>query len=128
VKRPVILTDSDDASIRDAAGILDSWGVVVRRDREIAGSVEDVDDLRVIITTTDNPNALRDIVDRARARALPVIVGCASDVARRRAIELHVDEWFMLPSSGEEIAARVRTALSRMAPAYAALADRIERV
>jgi EAL domain-containing protein (putative c-di-GMP-specific phosphodiesterase class I) len=128
VKRPVILTDSDDASIRDAAGILDSWGVVVRRDREIAASVEDIDDLRVIITTTDNPNALRDIVDRARARALPVILGCASDVARRRAIELRVDEWFMLPSSGEEIAARVRTAMSRMAPAAAALADRIERV
>jgi EAL domain-containing protein (putative c-di-GMP-specific phosphodiesterase class I) len=128
VNQPVILTDSDDASIRDAAALLESWDVVVRRDRELAASVEEVPDVRVIVTTTDNPNALRDIVERARARALPVIVGCASDVARRRAIELRVDEWFLLPASAEEIASRVRSALARVAPAAAALADRIERV
>jgi EAL domain-containing protein (putative c-di-GMP-specific phosphodiesterase class I)/GGDEF domain-containing protein len=128
VNQPVILTDSDAASIRDAAGLLDSWDVVLRGDRELAASVDDMPDLRVIITMTDNPNALRDIVDRARARAVAVIVGCASDVARRRAIELRVDEWFLLPASGEEIAARVRSALARMAPAAAALADRVERV
>jgi EAL domain-containing protein (putative c-di-GMP-specific phosphodiesterase class I)/GGDEF domain-containing protein len=128
VSQPVILTDSDDASIRDAAGLLDSWQVVVRRDRELAASVEDVPDVRVIITVTDNPNALRDMVDRARARAVAVIVGCASDVARRRAIELRVDEWYLLPATGDEIAARIRSALSRMAPAATALADRVERV
>jgi EAL domain-containing protein (putative c-di-GMP-specific phosphodiesterase class I) len=128
VKQPVILTDSDDASIRDAAALLESWDVVVRRDRELAASVEEVPEVRVIVTTTDNPNALRDIVERARARALPVIVGCANDVARRRAIELRVDEWFLLPASAEEIASRVRSALARVAPAAAALADRIERV
>ena len=128
MNRPVILTDSDDSAIRDAAGQLDSWQVVVRRDRELAASVEEVPDVRVIVSTTDNPNALRDIVERARARALPVIVGCTSDVTRRRAIELRADEWFLLPATGEEIAARVRSALARMAPAAAALADRIERV
>ena len=128
MNQPVILTDSDDASIRDAAALLESWEVVVRRDRELAASVEQVPEVRVIVTTTDNPNALRDIVERARARALPVIVGCANDVARRRAIELRVDEWFLLPASAEEIASRVRSALARVAPAAAALADRIERV
>ena len=128
MNQPVILTDSDDPSIRDAAGFLDSWDVVVRPDREIARSVEDVANIRVIITTTDNPNALRDIVDRARARGVSVIVGCATDSARRRAIELRVDEWFLLPATGEEIAGRVRSALARMAPAAAALADRVERV
>ncbi|HEX5072901.1 MAG TPA: EAL domain-containing protein [Gemmatimonadaceae bacterium] len=128
MNQPVILTDSDDASIRDAAALLESWDVVVRRDRELAASVEEVPDVRVIVTTTDNPNALRDIVERARARALPVIVGCANDVARRRGIELRVDEWFLLPASAEEIASRVRSALARVAPAAAALADRIERV
>jgi EAL domain-containing protein (putative c-di-GMP-specific phosphodiesterase class I)/GGDEF domain-containing protein len=128
VKDPVILTDSADASIRDAAELLDSWAVVVRREREVATAIEEVPNIRVVVTTTENPNALRDIVDRARARALPVIVGCASDAARRRAIELRVDEWFLLPASPEEIAARVRSALARMAPAAAALADRIERV
>ena len=125
---PVILTDSDDASIRDAAGLLDNWTVEFRESRALAGAVEELTDLRVIVTTTENPNALRDIVERARARALPVIVGCGSDMTRRRAIELRVDEWFLLPASGEEIAGRVRSALARMAPAAAALADRIERV
>ena len=67
MNQPVILTDSDDATIRDAATLLESWGVVVRRDRELAASVEEVLDVRVIVTTTDNPNALRDIVERARA-------------------------------------------------------------
>ena len=128
MNQPVILTDSDDTTIRDAATLLESWGVVVRRARELAASVEEVPDVRVIVTTTDNPNALRDIVERARARALPVIVGCANDVARRRAIELRVDEWFLLPASAEEIASRVRSALARVTPAAAALADRIERV
>jgi len=128
VNQPVILTDSDDASIRDAAALLESWEVVVRHDRELAASVEDVPDVRVIVTLTENPNALRDIVERARARVLPVIVGCANDVARRRAIELRVDEWFLLPASAEEIASRIRSALARATPAAAALADRIERV
>ncbi|HUQ82367.1 MAG TPA: EAL domain-containing protein [Gemmatimonadaceae bacterium] len=124
----MILTDSDDASIRDAAALLDSWAVVVRPDRELAAAMEEVPDVRVVVTTTENPNALRDIVERVRARALPVIVGCGSEMARRRAIELRVDEWFLLPASAEEIAARVRSAMARMAPAAAALADRIERV
>jgi len=128
VNRPVILTDSDDASIRDAARLLDSWTVELRHDRELADAVDELPDLRVIVTTTENPNALRDMVDRARARALPIVVGCAGDAARRRAIELRVDEWFLLPASPEEIAARVRSALARMAPAAAALSDRIERV
>ena len=128
MNQPVILTDSDDASIRDAAALLESWDVVVRRDRELAAAVEEVPDVRVIVTLTENPNALRDIVERARARVLPVIVGCANDVALRRAIELRVDEWFLLPASAEEIASRIRSALARATPAAAALADRIERV
>ena len=128
MNEPVILTDSDDASIRDAVALLDSWALVVRPDRELASAVDDVPSVRVVVTTTENPNALRDVVERARARAMPVIVGCSSDMTRRRAIELRADEWFLLPASAEEIAARVRSALARMAPAAAALADRIERV
>jgi EAL domain-containing protein (putative c-di-GMP-specific phosphodiesterase class I)/GGDEF domain-containing protein len=128
VNDPVILTDSDDASIHDAAELLDSWSVVVRRDRELAAAIEEVPEVRVVVTTTENPNALRDVVDRARARGLPIIVGCPNEAGRRRAIELRVDEWFLVPATGEEIAARVRSAMARMAPAAAALADRIERV
>jgi EAL domain-containing protein (putative c-di-GMP-specific phosphodiesterase class I)/GGDEF domain-containing protein len=128
VNQSVILTDSDDASVRDAAALLESWQVVVRRDRALAAAIDEVAGVRVIVTTTENPNALRDIVERGRARALPIIVGCASDVARRRAIEVRADEWFLTPASPEEIAGRVRSALARLAPAAAALADRVERV
>ena len=128
MNEPVILTDTDDATVRDAAEFLDGWSVVVRGDRELAAAIEETPNVRVVVTTTENPNALREIVERARARAMPVIVGCRTDVARRRAIELRVDEWFLVPASPEEIAARIRSALARMAPAAAALADRIERV
>ena len=71
MSQPVILTDSDDASIRDAAALLESWDVVVRRDRELAASVEDVPDVRVIVTKTENPNALRDIVERVVWEVVP---------------------------------------------------------
>ena len=128
MNEPVILTDTDDATVRDAAELLDAWSVVVRRDRELAAAIEETPDVRVVVTTTENPTALREIVERARARSMPVIVGCRTDVARRRAIELRVDEWFLVPALPEEIAARIRSALARMAPAAAALADRIERV
>jgi GGDEF domain-containing protein len=128
VSESVILTDSDDASIQDAAALLDSWTVVVRPARELATALGETANVRVVVTTTENPNALRDVVDRARALAMPVVVGCPSETARRRAIELRVDEWFLLPASAEEIAARIRSALAGMAPAAAALADRIERV
>jgi EAL domain-containing protein (putative c-di-GMP-specific phosphodiesterase class I)/GGDEF domain-containing protein len=128
VSRPVLLTDSDDATIRDAADLLESWAVEVRTDRELGGALEEVLDARVIVTTTTNPNALRDTVDRARARALPVVVGCADEIMRRRAIELRADEWFLLPATAEEVAARIRSAIARAAPAASALADRIERV
>jgi len=128
VSESVILTDSDDASIRDAAALLDSWTVVVRPARELASALGETAAVRVVVTTTENPNALRDVVDRARALAMPVVVGCLSETARRRAIELRVDEWFLLPASAEEIAARIRSALAGMAPAAAALSDRIERV
>ena len=102
MNEPVLLTDTDDATLRGAAELLDSWSVVLRRDRELAAAIEEVPNVRVIVTTTENPNALRDIVERSRGRALPVIVGCASDMARRRAIELRVDEWFLLPATAEE--------------------------
>ena len=127
MSEPVILSDSDDASIRDAAALLDSWTVVVRPARDLATAFEETPNVRVVVTTTENPNALRDVVDRARALSMPVVVGCPSETARRRAIELRVDEWFLLPASAEEIAARIRSALAGMAPAAAALADRVER-
>ena len=49
----VILTDSDDASIRDAAALLDSWTVVVRPARELASALGETAAVRVVVTTTD---------------------------------------------------------------------------
>ncbi len=129
MNQPVILTDSDDASIRDAAALLESWDVVVRRDRELAASVEEVPDVRVIVTTTENPNALRDIVERARARGPP---------GDRRAVRTtwRVGERSSFVSTSgfccrrrrRRSPSRIRSALARATPAAAALADRIERV
>jgi GGDEF domain-containing protein len=127
VNQPVILTDSNDASIRDAAALLESWGLVVRRDRELAASVEEVPDVRVIVTTTDNPNALRDM----RGAHAPGPAGDRQVRERRRTSSRHRIRAGRVGSCfrrRREIASRVRSALARVTPSAAALADRIERV
>jgi EAL domain-containing protein (putative c-di-GMP-specific phosphodiesterase class I)/GGDEF domain-containing protein len=57
-----------------------------------------------------------------------VIIGCADDTARRRAVELRADEWYRIPAAPEEIAARIHSAGHRGSAAGVAMADRIERV
>ena len=125
---PVLLTDSDDPSIAAAVGQIESWTVQMRAERELADALRDTPGVRAVLTTTDNPNALRDVVERARAGGIPVIVGCGDDTVRRRAVELRVDEWYLAPASPDEIAARIRSAISRGMPTGEALHDRVERV
>ena len=125
---PVLLTDSDDASIAAAVGLIESWTVQVRGERELADALRETAGVRAVLTTTANPNALRDVVERARITGIPVIVGCGDDTVRRRAVELRVDEWYLAPASADEIAARIRSAISRGMPTGEALTDRVERV
>ena len=128
VNTPVLLTDSDDAAVATAAAELGNWRVEVRaEERALAAAVAESHDVRAVLVTTSNPNALRDVFAAARPRGVPVIVGCRDDAGRRRAVELRADEWYRMPADAEEIAARVRSAISRGLPTPAQLADRVDR-
>lgn len=129
VNSPVLLTDSIDPAIAAAVAELGDWRVEVRAaDRALADAVVDAPDLRAVLVTTDNPNALREVFERARHRSVPVIVGCRDETMRRRAVELRADEWYREPADPAEIAARIRSALVRGMPTPAHVADRVDRV
>jgi len=124
--RPALLTDSGDPAVAEAAALLGGWGLEVRADRDLADRVSSLREARVVVVTTENPNALREVVAEARRAGIPVVVGCADETVRRRAAELRADDWYFLPATGDEVAARVRTAIAR-AHGNGAAADRIER-
>ena len=124
----VLLSDCDDSWVHEAVTLLESWRVEVRGEREMAAAIDEVPDIRAVLMTTANPNALRDAVDRARVRRVPIVVGCKDDTVRRRAVEWRVDEWFRLPADPDEIASRIKSAVARSSPTGSALADRVDRV
>ena len=114
--------------VRAAAAAMGGWRTCVCPARELGAGVLATPDARTVVVTTDNPNAVRDAVTAARRAGVAVVVGCADETARRRAAELRADDWYVLPGTADEVAARVRTALTRAAPGgAAATADRIER-
>jgi len=123
----VLLTDSDDSAIAEAVAQLETWQLSVKHERDLSLLIEQLPDVRAVLITTDNPTAMRDAVERARERGIPTIVGSRDETTRRRAVELRVDEWYRIPAPSEEIAARVRSAISRTIPTGEALADRVER-
>ncbi|MGZ9194801.1 MAG: hypothetical protein ACXW65_21285, partial [Gemmatirosa sp.] len=125
--RPLLLTDSADPALAQAAEMLGGWGVATRAARELADGLAALPDARCVVVTTENPNALRDVFAEARRAGVPVVVGCTDETMRRRAAELRADDWYRMPADADEIAARVRTAIARAQPNGAALADRIER-
>ncbi len=124
---PVLLTDSHDPAVAEAASLLGGWRLDIRPARDLAVAVPHTRDARAIVVTTDNPNALRDVFAEARRSGVAVVVGCVDETMRRRAAELRADDWYRLPAPAEEIAARVRSATARGAPTGPALTDRIER-
>ena len=126
---PILLTDSPDPAIATAVADLGGWRVVVcAGERELARVVGEAPDVRAVLVTTDNPNALRDVFERARPRGVPVIVGCADETMRRRAVELRADEWYRTPADPVEIAGRIRSAITRAVPTPAQVADRVDKV
>ena len=128
MSQAVLLTDSDDPLIAEAAQLLDGWTVEVLPERGVSAAIEQTPGLRAVLVTTENPNALRDVVACARHFGVPVIVGCVDDTIRRRAVELRVDEWFRIPASPDEMAARVRSAVARVMPTGAELSRRADHV
>ncbi len=122
-----LLTDTNDPLVVEAVAQLDSWRAVVVPSREIARAIGHDRGLRAVYVTAESPPTLREIVECAHAKGLPVIVGCKDDAARRRAIELRAEEWLRLPTDAEEIAGRVRSAVMRQLPGDAPNGDRAER-
>jgi EAL domain-containing protein (putative c-di-GMP-specific phosphodiesterase class I)/GGDEF domain-containing protein len=124
----ILLTDSDRPEIRDAGRLLDGWRIETRDEKAIVATIDREPEVRAVLLTSGEPSTLRAVMEIAERRGVAVIVGCADDAARRRAVELKVNEWFLLPGTAEEIGARVRSALGRGALTGAALVDRVERV
>jgi EAL domain-containing protein (putative c-di-GMP-specific phosphodiesterase class I)/GGDEF domain-containing protein len=128
VTSAVLLTDSSDPAIQEAVTRLPACRVEVRGTNELPDAVDAMRNVRAVIVSTDQPVALRRIVDKARLSRVPVIVACDDEIALRRAVELRADEWYRAPAPADEIEWRVRSAMSRVAAAHIAAADRVERV
>jgi EAL domain-containing protein (putative c-di-GMP-specific phosphodiesterase class I) len=128
VAQSLLLTDGQSPEIQGATELLEGWRLETRPSEGLADALDHQGDVRVVLVTSRNPTILRSVMEVAERHGTAVVVGCADDAARRRAVELRADEWFLLPGTPEEIAARVRSAIARGALTGAALVDRVERV
>jgi EAL domain-containing protein (putative c-di-GMP-specific phosphodiesterase class I)/GGDEF domain-containing protein len=130
VSESLLLTDSTQPAIEQALPLLDGWSFERVPESDLANAVATRPDVRVVVVTSDDPTTLRAVVERAHGCGIPVVVGCADDTARRRAVELKAEEWFRCPSDPEEVAQRVRAAVGRGAPhtQQQQTADRVENV
>jgi EAL domain-containing protein (putative c-di-GMP-specific phosphodiesterase class I)/GGDEF domain-containing protein len=123
----VLLTDTTDQEVREAVTALGGWHLEHRSLDELVETLEMMPDIRAVLVTTDDPTVLRAAVEKAHERRIAVIMGCRDETARRRAVDFRVEEWYRSPASPEEIAARIHTALGRVAPTGAEVAERVER-
>src|SRR5687767_4539756 len=95
---------------------------------DLVETLDAMSDIRAVLLTTDDPTILRAAVEKSHERQIAVIMACADETARRRAVDFRVEEWYRSPASPEEIAARIHSALGRVAPTGAEVAERAERV
>ncbi|MCY7380485.1 MAG: EAL domain-containing protein [Gemmatimonadaceae bacterium] len=123
----ILLTDTDDPVVRQAVALLDGWRAEVRAASDILATLAE-SGIRAVLLTTSDPSLLRDGIEQAHKRGLPVVVGCADEAARRRAVELRTEEWYLLPATAEEIAARTWSAVARGAALGAENAHRVDQV
>ena len=126
--RAILLSDSADGALAEAAELLQLDVVHVHPATELPAAIDAHAFARVVVVSTDDPSLLRAIVERAGARRIPVVLAGANDVAYRRAIEFRVDDWYLAPATAVEIAWRIRSALARVAAQGSVLAQRIDRV
>ena len=124
----MLLTDSDSPVLAEAVKLLEGWHLERRAESSIAEAVDTLPEVHAVVLTDGNPGVLRSVIDVAQRRGVAVIMGCADDAGRRRAGELRISEWFFLPGTAEEIAGRVRSALTRTEISGTAVADRVGRV
>jgi EAL domain-containing protein (putative c-di-GMP-specific phosphodiesterase class I)/GGDEF domain-containing protein len=127
VSESVLLTDSDDPVIDVAVAKLDGWRAERRALPELGTALGDQGVRALLIITTD-PTLLRSSIEQAHARGVPVIVGCTDETARRRAVELRAEEWYLMPATPEEIAARTWSAVARGTSLGSEAAQRVDQV
>ena len=123
----ILLTDTDDPVVRQAVTLLDGWRAEARAPDDMLSALAEAG-IRAVLLTTSDPSLLRDGIEQAHKRGLPVVVGCADEAARRRAVELRAEEWYLLPATAEEIAARSWSAVARGATLGAENAHRVDQV
>lgn len=124
----IVLTDGGGPLIPEAIASLRSWEVETRPAAEMLAAIDTVPNLRAVIVTSDDPSVQRALVERAHARRVAVVMACSDEASRRRAVELRADEWYRAPAPAEEIAWRVQSAVARVAPSGAELAQRVAHV
>ena len=127
MNKSVLLTDSDDVSVETAIAQLDSWRAMVVPPRDIARVIGHEPHVRAVYVTTDSAPTLREVIECAHVKGLPVVVGIRDETARRRAVEMRAEEWLRLPADAEEIAGRIRAALLRALPGAGDAVDAAER-
>lgn len=123
----ILLTDGDDPAIVAAVGQLESWSPQRVDASQLSEAIGNAG-VRALLIVTADPTILRLATERARGAGIPVVVACGDETARRRAVELKAEEWYRVPATPEEIAARIRSAVSRGTAIGVALTDRVERV
>jgi len=126
VSDSLLIADTDAPEVREAAALLDGWRVQTRSLVELGPALAEPG-VRALLLTTADPSLLRASIEQAHARGVPVLVGCADEAARRRAVELHAEEWFHLPASAGEIAARTWSAVARGTQLSAVAAQRVDQ-
>jgi EAL domain-containing protein (putative c-di-GMP-specific phosphodiesterase class I)/GGDEF domain-containing protein len=125
----VLLTDSDQPSIEQAVARLDGWELRrVAADELVGALATPGGGVRAVLFESEDPGILRAVVEQSHAAGIPVIVACADDTARRRSLELKVEEWYRCPADAEEIAQRIRSAVARGLSLGEASANRVEHV
>ncbi|MEP6620610.1 MAG: EAL domain-containing protein [bacterium] len=108
----ILLADSDLPEIVAAAALLDGWRAETYAYKRLGLALSE-SGVRALLVSTDDPVRLRISIELAHARGIPVLVGCGDEAVRRRAVELRAEEWFLLPATAEEIAARTWSAVAR---------------
>jgi EAL domain-containing protein (putative c-di-GMP-specific phosphodiesterase class I)/GGDEF domain-containing protein len=127
VSESILLTDSNEPALEPAVRQLDGWVIERATAGELADAVATRPGVRAVVIASEDPDVLRAIVERAHGCGVPVVVSCADDTARRRAVELKVEEWYRCPADASEIAQRIRAAVGRGSPPGIS-EDRVERV
>jgi EAL domain-containing protein (putative c-di-GMP-specific phosphodiesterase class I)/GGDEF domain-containing protein len=128
VSESILLTDFDQESLGDAVDRLDGWDVEHVASAELSNAIATYSGVRAVLVITEDPTILRTVIERSHAAGIPVVVACADDTARRRALELKAEEWYRCPSDPEEVAQRIRAAVARGMSLGQTTEERVEHV